>query len=67
MCFPQVLVGFCNGMSIVEVAGPFHEINLFRDPVGEQPEYFVLADNHVLQVLTVLLCAFSDFVKQLGK
>ena len=54
-------------MSIVEVAGPFYEINLFRDPVGEQPEFFVLADNHVMQVLTVLLCAFSDFVKQLGK
>ncbi len=54
-------------MSIVEVAGPFHEIDFFRDPVGEQPEYFVLADNHILQVLTVFLCALSDFVKQLGK
>lgn len=67
MCPPQVLVGFCNRMSIVEVAGPFHEVNLFRDAVGEQPEYLVLEYYHVLQVLAVLLRTLPDFVEQLRK
>ncbi len=65
MCLPEILVCLSDGMTVIEVTGPLNEVNLFRDPIGQQSEYFVLTDDHVLQVLTVLLRTLPDLIQQL--
>jgi hypothetical protein len=67
VCLPQVLVSLRNGVTVIEVASPLHEVDLLGDAIRQQPKYFVLPDDHVLQVLTVLLRTLSDFMEELGK
>jgi hypothetical protein len=52
-------------MTVIEVTSPLDKVNLFGDTIRQQPEYFVLTDYHVLQVLTVLLRTLPDLIEQL--
>ena len=62
---PKTLVGLGDGVAVVEVAGPLDEVNLFGLAAGEQPEYLVVLNDLILEILAILLSALLNLVNQL--